>query len=493
MHISNIALFLILLLPTRLCGQADLDPPVPPVLQLVSVDQATGNVEITWSVSPSQDVTGYVVYLYFNNEGHELDTIYNPAATNYLRTNSGSVYYSESFVVAALDTAGNISPLSNMLSTVYTSVLIDTCNKRVEVSWNSYSPVPIEVTGYSLYYSVNGGSFTDSITAGPGITNLGLDNFTIDARYCFFVRASLSGGLQTGSNKACIQTEMQRPPEWINADYASVATENDIMLSFTPDPSSETRHYILEKKTRSDEQFSPIYDFTNITGRTLYVDSEADVSEVNQYRLKAINNCNKAVTWSNIASNIVLAANQNEENIELSWNPYRSWRGVIDSNLVYIKTGKELERRYLLPSKDSSLIIPYSNLMYEASLNEICFMIRAVEASNPYNVNGVSKSQITCIPVIEKITVPNVFTPDNNSVNDLFKPVLSFSPSSYRLVITDMKRRTLFETTDFMESWDGTRSGVPQPEGVYLWYMSAGTPSGREIVKTGTVTIIHNR
>jgi hypothetical protein len=56
-----------------------------------------------------------------------------------------------------------------------------------------------------------------------------------------------------------------------------------------------------------------------------------------------------------------------------------------------------------------------------------------------------------------------------------------------------MRRQTLFETTDFMESWDGTGKGVPQPEGAYLWYLKTKTPSGREIVKTGTVTIFHNR
>ncbi len=135
----------------------------------------------------------------------------------------------------------------------------------------------------------------------------------------------------------------------------------------------------------------------------------------------------------------------------------------------------------------------YSSLMYEASQPEICFMIRDVEASNPYGKNGETRSQIACIPVTEKVTVPNIFTPDNNSVNDLFRPVLSFTPISFRLVITDMKRREIFETTDFLESWDGTRSGVPQPEGVYLWILNARTPSGRELVRTGTVTIVHNR
>jgi gliding motility-associated-like protein len=120
-------------------------------------------------------------------------------------------------------------------------------------------------------------------------------------------------------------------------------------------------------------------------------------------------------------------------------------------------------------------------------------MIRAVEASNPLVENGESRSSVICIPVTEKITVPNIFTPDNNSVNDLFKPVLSFTPLSYKLIITDLKRKTLFETTDFNEAWDGTNNGEPQAEGIYLWFINAKAPSGKDIIRTGTVTIKHNR
>ena len=492
LHISYITLLFTLFISLNTNGQEDKDPPVAPTLTLVSVNQATGNVEISWSVSPSPDVSGYVIYLYQNGEGYELDTIFNPAATNYVRTGSGSGYYSESFVVSALDTAGNISPLSNMLSTIYTSVQVDTCNKKMEINWTRYLSMPEEVSEYLVHYSVNGGSFSDPVKTGPGVSSLEIEDFIVDAQYCFFIEASLSGGFRSGSNKACVATIMERPPDWINADYASVTPGNEIMLSYTLDPLAETGHYILEKRTGQESQYSQIFDFANMSNRILFVDSQADVTVVNYYRLKAINNCNKAVSWSNISSNVVLSAEQNEEDIELSWNPYRSWKGILDSNLVYIKTGNELEMRFSLTPADSSLTVPYSDLMYEASLNEICFMIRMVEAFNPYSVSGASRSQIACIPVIEKITVPNVFTPDYNSVNDLFRPVLSFSPLSYKLVITDKKRKTLFETTDYFEPWDGKRGGVPQPEGVYLWFLQAKTPSGREIMKTGTVTIIHN-
>ncbi len=87
--------------------------------------------------------------------------------------------------------------------------------------------------------------------AGPDIKSFTIDNFTTDANYCFYIRANLEGNSFSTSNKACILTRMQRPPEWINADYATVNPESGIMLSFTIDPESEIKHFLLEKKIRT--------------------------------------------------------------------------------------------------------------------------------------------------------------------------------------------------------------------------------------------------
>jgi hypothetical protein len=43
-----------------------------------------------------------------------------------------------------------------------------------------------------------------------------------------------------------------------------------------------------------------------------------------------------------------------------------------------------------------------------------------------------------------------------------------------------------------MMEWDGTRSGNPQPQNVYLWFLNVTTPGGKSISKTGTVTIYRN-
>jgi gliding motility-associated-like protein len=471
-------------------GQTDIDPPVSPVLDLVTVNQLTGYTEISWTLSPSPDVSGYVVYSFTNNEGYAIDTIHNPFISSYIHKSLISSELSRSYVVAALDSAGNISILSNALNTIFTSVSLDTCNRKIEIIWNGYPSYPRQVQACTVLYSVDGGSYTTAGTTGRDENMLILNDFLFDTQYCFIVRADLEGGSVSLSNKVCLYTRMQRPPQWINADYATVVPENEILLSFKADPLSEIRDYILERKTGSSGAFSQIYHFTDHSGLFLYSDGEADISKINYYRLSAVNNCNVPITVSNIASNIVLSLNQDDNDINLTWNPYKEWNGTISLYKLFIKTDKQFEERISIEPDDTAFTVKYADLMYETTGYEVCFMIKAYETSNPYGEPGESHSSRICSNVTEIITVPDVFTPDNNLVNDLFMPVLSFTPKDYRLVITDLRRKMVFETTDHTEKWDGTKNGDPVPEGAYLWFLEVRVPSGGAVSRTGTVTVI---
>jgi gliding motility-associated-like protein len=131
--------------------------------------------------------------------------------------------------------------------------------------------------------------------------------------------------------------------------------------------------------------------------------------------------------------------------------------------------------------------------MYGVTGNEICMYLTASESSNPHGITGRSTSSVSCTAPVEIITVPNIFTPNNDLKNDLFRPVLSFTPLSYHLIISDQHGSPLFETNDWNESWDGKKNGELQPDGVYLWFLKVTTPSGNNLARTGTVTILKNR
>jgi len=170
-----------------------------------------------------------------------------------------------------------------------------------------------------------------------------------------------------------------------------------------------------------------------------------------------------------------------------------NWRGTVSSYRLFINTGKGFEEKNILMPGDTSFTMKYQEIMYEVTSNEVCFYISATETSNPFGVNGQSNSSRVCTDPEEIITVPNLFTPNNDLVNDMFKPVLSFVPTDYHLIISDRKGNILFETRDYNAEWDGSQNGSQHPQGVFLWFLKVATPSGRSITKTGTVTIYKGR
>lgn len=483
---------ILLILSLNLSGQSDSIPPLPPAPELLTVNPETGDVEITWHPSTSPDLWGYVIYRYIDNAGYAIDTLYGPQITNYLHTGSGASYYSESYVIAAFDSAKNLSELSKPLSTIFTVARIDTCNNRLEVTWNSYSSVPHPVTDYSIMMSVEGEPFFKAGETEPDINSFIINEFITEREYCFFVRAGLANGQVSESNRDCVLTRMQKAPAWINADYASAGDNNKIKLSFTIDPGSEITTFRLERKTAGEDGFRTIKHLTSVSSTVTCTDDEADSEKIHYYRLAAVNNCGVPVKYSNLASNIVLRGSYSENMIDLSWNSYRKWSGIVDSYILYADTGEGYRQLAITSSADTLWSVSYSDIMHELSAKELCFMITAFEAFNPHGLSGESSSFPFCLSLPENIAVPNMFIPAGSNIKEInryFRPVLSFTPSEYHLVVTDLRRRIVFESRDFHEKWDGRLKGSVLPEGVYLWILRIKTPSGNSVSKTGTVTL----
>jgi gliding motility-associated-like protein len=469
------------------------DPPLPPLLTSVSVEPETGNTLFTWNPSPSTGIVAYILYSYKNGDGIALDTIKDPAATGYTLVSTATKYFSVSYVVAAMRLPRCTSILSNALKSIFEDVSIDTCNKKIAVSWNKYLSNPLKVNGYTVLMSVNNGSYAETANLSATDSSYTLGNFTINAEYCFVLRANLEGGKFSYSNKKCISTKMQRPPSWINADQATINSAGKISLSFTIDPQSQITHFSLERRRGMTGVFREVARPSSLNGTVQYTDNQASTDSVNYYRLSAVNSCNLPVITSNLSSNIVLSLEKSGNDIHLDWNPYKSWLGSISSYKIFINTGNGFSEKTEIPSSDTSYAIGYQQLMYDVTGKEVCFYISASEVSNPHGISGESRSAQICTNPEENITVPNLFTPNNDLKNDLFRPVLTFTPDDYHLIISDRRGNVVFETRDWLKEWDGTQKGDPQPEGVYLWLLKLTTPSGKSIARTGTITILRSK
>ncbi len=174
------------------------------------------------------------------------------------------------------------------------------------------------------------------------VTSFVLNDFTNGSAYCFIVKAILANGFSSSSNKSCLTVKIQTPPQWINADYATVTSFDEISLKFTVDPSSEIDLFGLERKSGSSGSFQQIAQIRTATGSVTFTDKTADIKSVNYYRLSAINNCDILSTSSNIASNMVLNVQGTGNEIRLIWNQYQDWLGQVSGYRIFMDTGRRI-------------------------------------------------------------------------------------------------------------------------------------------------------
>jgi gliding motility-associated-like protein len=90
---------------------------------------------------------------------------------------------------------------------------------------------------------------------------------------------------------------------------------------------------------------------------------------------------------------------------------------------------------------------------------------------------------------------PNAFTPDQDGVNDLFKPVLDCEVEfvTFHLQIYNRWGQKVFETNNPLEGWDGNFNGKFLTSDVYVWKSSSSYTKGENIFEKtahGDLTLI---
>ncbi len=91
--------------------------------------------------------------------------------------------------------------------------------------------------------------------------------------------------------------------------------------------------------------------------------------------------------------------------------------------------------------------------------------------------------------------MPNAFTPNNDGVNEIFKPVTSDPTVIFEMRIYNRNGRLVFQTEDVLEGWNGNDfEGTACPQGIYVWqitYEGEGVDApGYRHIETGRVTLL---
>jgi gliding motility-associated-like protein len=92
-------------------------------------------------------------------------------------------------------------------------------------------------------------------------------------------------------------------------------------------------------------------------------------------------------------------------------------------------------------------------------------------------------------PINNDLFVPNVFSPNGDGRNDVFR-VFGSGLNSIDLSVFNQWGELIFRSRDINTGWDGRYKGTAQPVGVYIYVLRAELTDGNIINKKGSVNLI---
>jgi gliding motility-associated-like protein len=86
--------------------------------------------------------------------------------------------------------------------------------------------------------------------------------------------------------------------------------------------------------------------------------------------------------------------------------------------------------------------------------------------------------------------MPNAFTPNNDGLNDVIKPVIGAVPVRYRFAVYNRWGQEVFSTVDPMQAWDGRLKGIAQQAQVFGWVCTWQVDGGTLQKRAGSIVLI---
>ncbi len=135
--------------------------------------------------------------------------------------------------------------------------------------------------------------------------------------------------------------------------------------------------------------------------------------------------------------------------------------------------------------------------VYETAVVEIDF-----PDTGSYEVVLRARSLNTCVDSIQQtvrvrsqvaVYIPNAFSPNNDGVNDIFRPEGSVALlRNYKLSIWSRWGDLLFESEDPSTGWDGEMPNDldEAPQGVYVYFIQFTNGDGEEVIEKGMVNLL---
>ncbi|MFM2206053.1 MAG: hypothetical protein RL213_28 [Bacteroidota bacterium] len=469
----------------------DLQPPMMPVLDSVSVD-VSGNVVIGWPSDPSPDTRAYVVLQGVGSIWTPIDTLFGISST-FTSTGISAAGGAVSFELIAVDSCGNPSAQSQPHTTMYLSGSFDRCARSVTLTWNPYSSWNSTVT-YEILRSTAGGP---EQRIGSTLSTSFEDTAIVSGTsYCYRVIARESGLLRSStSSRLCLTPTFPIPPNFCRIRTVSVTGPSTVQVTVFADAAAVVQGYRLLRAPAATGPFTTVSTL-NVSGTSsvVFQDVVSDLDErIYHYRVVVIDSCGNPVRTSLTARTIRLRGESLPGACnEVSWTSYGEWSSGVDGYLLFRSVNGITDPNPVAVVPDGQTLSFLDAVLEEFySDGTFCYRVAALQApGDPDGFIDTSFSNEVCVFQDPLVFVPSAFHP-GGGINEIFQPMPVFMPrNGYRFIIYNRWGQVVFSTDDPTVGWDGSMNGTAAEQAVYIYLIEAEKKDGTRFQKTGSVTLL---
>lgn len=483
----------------------DQTAPAIPTVTSVTVNPATGQAELNWSVNTSGDTDGYIVYSCSGSTVNLIDTVFGINSTLFSDLLSTPSTGPECYLLSAIDTcytgtppSPNTSPTGSVCNcTIFLSPSTYTlCENSIDFSWSAYSGWNVGVDYYVLLHSPDGLNFTPVDTVN-GSTLDGTHEFTsISSGLNYYgVIAYSTTGLISASNIQTINVSYPTPPSINYITSVNVNSAKTIDITVRSEATLVPHKYILQRKN-----LYPPYnweyrlDITQSAANIVFTDTDVNSDDIiYDYRVVVQNPCGYYLDTTNVGKNVRLRGANNSELLEnsLNWSKYEDWEnGVQEYEVLRSVDGAAETQASTGPSNYLSFHDDLEPFL--SSKGQFCYRIKAYSEPISYFPNETfsSYSNKKCLDQEPLIWIPNAMM--INGENEVFYPVISFADTTqYTLNIFSRWGDFVFETNKLSDKWDGRMNGGDYVhENAYVYYITVKNGIGVLYERRGTITVL---
>lgn len=136
----------------------------------------------------------------------------------------------------------------------------------------------------------------------------------------------------------------------------------------------------------------------------------------------------------------------------------RNDTSICSKTSIQLSTTNNPQNKYLWNDGSTrNSLVAIDSGMYWVQVSNMC-------GSNSDSMVLKYKNCKACQPII-----PSAFTPNNDLLNDVFKPFFNCEIEDYSIHLFNRWGEELFYSNDINKSWDGTYKGKPVPPGTYFY------------------------